>query len=361
MSQLWQSLSNQHHRSTQVVLLLSVALVLVLCSCEEDISIVFMEDEKWAGNVSYGRVALNDPSIAHKDEIEVALWMADQFGARGFPRDDSLYFEGQGYSGLEELLELSQCCESAEIDIRNEDGERRVHFTLYEKENSDIEWELNLYGTEIISTSQGWQPGGEGQAIRSSNIRTRFTRPMKAVLTEKGSDLPMRVVMLLLPLTAFGFAIFFTIKIKRNRVGDSNRKSEITTELVTIACLLAGLIFVWLWIEIPFRNLDTRSNQNTLVTIGMIIAIGLIALMINRRQFLNLDLKLRSSLFMVLPLIVGVWAGTVLVKELRYNLVDFALVAWIDVILVVCLVFVMVNGYIILDVLTREPTRPARQ
>jgi hypothetical protein len=375
MSGRWQYLTNQQDRLTRIGPTFLVVMVLILCGCDEEISIVFREEEKWAANVSYDPEWVIGGGNPNKDftiEIEEALSKAEELGVRGSRKADSLDFGGQGYNGLEELLELSRCCESAEIDIRTEDGERRVHFTLFEKDDPMVDWEINLYGDEIVSNSQTWHEERKGQAIWSEwhgkdDLKADF---MKVVLTEKGSDLPMRVAMLLLPLFGIGIARFFTIKIERNRVGDSNQKSEMTTEAidfvrkVTLVGSLAGFTFVWLWIKVPFFFPSWKwrwkwIDYKIVVANGMVVAICLVLLMINRRHIPNVNLKLRFALFAVLASIVAVWAGTIFVSELRSNLVDFALLAWIEVILVIYLVFLLVNWRIILNVFTREPTEPA--
>jgi len=148
-----------------------------------------------------------------------------RLGISGYRRGETVIFEGQGYDLLEEMLDRSQCCESAVIELRSDAGEHWIYFSLKEKDNAfqgrdEWDWTITLVGSEVISSS-GFNPGetlGQTQwtVSRSSwsseenRLRNRPKKEMVALLREKGPD-PIPTGPAIIPPIVLGTGIFVTM------------------------------------------------------------------------------------------------------------------------------------------------------
>ncbi len=182
-----------------------VIAILLLGACSEDITINFEEDERWTA-VAYYDQACTSADSPYCQEMERVIEEAEDLGIHGSRMGERVILEGQDYESLEAMLDRSLCCQSALIELRDEEGEPRIHFSLSEKDSDREEWgwTITLVGGEIIS-SNGTSTGERGETEWSVgsyeySYEHRPKEEMAAVLTPKaGPRNP-----LLLPIVMIG-------------------------------------------------------------------------------------------------------------------------------------------------------------
>ncbi|MGW8179270.1 MAG: hypothetical protein ACWGQW_10995 [bacterium] len=203
------------------VLALTIVMLL-LGGCSEEITITFAEDERWFAEAYY-MDACTGSETTYCREMERVIREAEKLGISGTRMGETVILEGQGYDLLEVMLEKSICCHAAEIDLRTEDSESRIYFSLKEKEIEveEMDWTITLSGGEIIrsngtKTDEAGETQWRGYGYDSEKvIRDRPKREMIAVLTSVGVIRPPIIIPIVIALVMIGLIalmVFFGIR-----------------------------------------------------------------------------------------------------------------------------------------------------
>jgi hypothetical protein len=166
----------------------------------ESISITFKEDEKWEATFNYGFCRLfnmagpSNECTTYSAGLNNALSWEEELGVKGSRKDNHIVYKGQGYQDLESMLNRSNCCESANIEVRTENDGQRIYFSLKERSDHTLnKWDVDVQGDEIISSNGGdfkWSEkiAGWSEYDEFESLSSDPTTTMEAVLIPKADS-----------------------------------------------------------------------------------------------------------------------------------------------------------------------------